>query len=95
MDTSYLRHPEWFSQLVESYCTKQLNETAKRLNPKDFTTSVTAEVTGLVRVIKSCRSNRWFNVPTHILHGLLHDEMSKSKIDLTVINYVLLMLGHA
>lgn len=95
MNTRDLKHPEWFLQLVEDYCTKRLNETAKRLNPKDFTTSVTSEVTGLVRVIKSCRSNKWFNVPVHILHGLLHDEMSRSKIDLMVINYVLLMLGHA
>ena len=91
-----LRHPQWFLTHVEKYCTKQLNEIAKRLSPKEFTSSVTAEVVVLVRLIENCRLNAtMFRIDNLILHGLLREEMLLPSIDLKVIRYILLTLGHA
>lgn len=91
-----LRHPQYFLTRVEKYCTKQLNETAKRLSPKEFTSSVTAEVTSLVRLIENCRTNAtMFRIDTYTLHGMLKEEMLMPVTDLKAIKYILLMLGHA
>jgi hypothetical protein len=91
-----LRHPQWFLTHVEKYCTKRLNETANRLSPKEFTSSVTAEVVVLVRLIENCRANTTiFRIDTLILHGMLREEMLLPAIDLKVIKYILLILGHA
>lgn len=96
METRDLRHPEWFLTLVETYCTKQLNDAASRLTTNDFTIDVTAEVTWLVRLIENCRTNKtMFRIDNIILHGMLREEMLKSVINLKAIRYILLMLGHA
>lgn len=96
METRDLRHPEWFLTLVESYCTKQLNDAASRLTTNDFTIDVTAEVTWLVRLIENCRTNKtMFRIDNVILRGMLKDEMSKPTINLKAMKYILLMLGHA